>query len=207
MLKSCFVNHQRTWLLFAIAALRPTPCSRASWTSASTVSNHSISHFTLLVRSLQAHHWLHLLPIVFTDILPLVEFEVDPQLTHEQVQVILGKSNAANAERRSSVNWSEKREDFYSHDSLITENDSDRFNILTANEQVNSKTNLIVLGKTELGKLDPAHLVTITNQYQRDQFEAQYRYFLNMMPEISIIACSHCNKVWHNICWWKCVQK
>lgn len=132
---------------------------------------------------------------LFADILPLVEFEVDPELTHEQVQVILGKSSAINADRRSSVNWSEKREDFYSHDSLVTENDSDRFNILAANEQVNSKTNLIVLGKTELSKLDPAHLVTITNQYQQDQSEAGYRYFLNMMPEISIIACSHCNKV------------
>ncbi len=132
------------------------------------------------------------------DILPLVEFEVDPELTHEEIQLLLGKSSTArttSSERRSSVNWSEKREDFYSHDSLVTENDNERFNILAANEHVNPNTNLIILGKSELAKLDPAHLVTITDQYRKDQSEPQFKYFLNMMPEISIIACSHCSKV------------
>lgn len=77
----------------------------------------------------------------------------------------------------------------------MTENDNERFNILAANEHVNPNTNLIILGKSELAKLDPAHLVTITDQYRKDQSEPQFKYFLNMMPEISIIACSHCSKV------------
>lgn len=139
------------------------------------------------------------------DILPLVEFEVDNQLTHEQIQLILSKNEIKDkekADRRGSQSTRTEKIDLnsqtlevYSHDSLVTENDKEGFNIFTATENVNEATNLIILGEAELAKLDPAHLVTFPKRTQGDPSKRQYQYFLNMMPEISIIACSHCNKV------------
>lgn len=139
------------------------------------------------------------------DILPLVEFEVDNQLTHEQIQLILSKNEIKDKEkadrrgsqssRKEKIDLNSQTLEVYSHDSLVTEYDKEGFNIFTASENVNEATNLIILGEAELAKLDPAHLVTFPKRTQGDPSKRQYQYFLNMMPEISIIACSHCNKV------------
>ena len=130
-----------------------------------------------------------------------MELEVDNQLTHGQIQSLLDKNVSAPNSAQTLQNWTEKIDlnsqtlEVYSNESLLTENDTDRFNILSASDQVNSATNLIVLSEANLAKLDPAHLIVIPNRYQGDQSSPNFRYFLNMMPEIGITACPHCNKV------------
>ena len=72
----------------------------------------------------------------------------------------------------------------------------DRFKIFDSIENVNKETNLIVLNESKLSKLDMSNLLVIANRYPNGT-KPKFRYFLNMMPEIGITACPHCNKVTH----------
>lgn len=148
---------------------------------------------------------LHLTIIFFLiDILPLVEFEVDKQLTHEQIQSLLerGKVSSIKPHNHDWQKWTEKFEmnnqtlEVYSTDSLpTTENNVDRLNIFM-NNQINESTNLIVLDENNLSKLDLNNMIVIDDKHQSNINGFHYRYFLNMMPEIGITSCPHCSKVY-----------
>lgn len=137
------------------------------------------------------------------DILPLVEFEVDNQLTHEQIQSMLDKGDISPSKLSNgdSQTWTQKvglnseTLEVLSNEPLLTEKDTDRFKIFNSSGQLNEATNLIVLKEDNLVKLDLANLIFITNRYGSESGKPSHRYFLNMMPEIGITACAHCNKV------------
>jgi len=134
-----------------------------------------------------------------TDILPLVEFEVDNQVTHEQVQSLREKSAATvNSSRSDPQNWTQKIDlnsqtmEMYSNDSLLTETESDRLKVFNVSDKINPLTNLIVLNESNLAKLDLSNLIITGNS---GNSESHRRYFFNMMPQIDITSCAHCHKV------------
>lgn len=143
-------------------------------------------------------------PFTFTDILPLVEFEVHPDLSHERVvQILLERETEVNSAGRQNTtnttnNWSEKIDlnsqtlEVYSNDSLTTEYDTDRIRIFNYSDEINPATNMVILNESQLSKLTLSSVIMINDNNRRQHC---YRYYLNMMPQIGITACNHCNQV------------
>lgn len=133
------------------------------------------------------------------DILPLVEFEIDKKLTPDQVELILANnSNKPRLEgEQESNHWQENANsdsqtaEVYSNlDSLTGE--GDRLKIFE-NAHINQNTNLAIFDENHLRKLNLSSVISLVDS--RFNGMVSYRYYLNMMPEISIAACRHCNKV------------
>lgn len=140
----------------------------------------------------------------FLDLLPLVEFVLDPKISHENFQEILSKNklgrgnenNSATASRPNSMTIinpaTNQVSDVYSNELFINNEEvsMETQQIIDLNNGIDPITNLTIFNEKQLNKLTESNVIIV-----RDPFNSGFRYYLNMMPEIDIVACSNCTKV------------
>lgn len=130
----------------------------------------------------------------------MVEFELDPNISHENFQQILIKNKLGHefdgnkTSRPGSMtiinSANNQVSDVFSNDLYNNEeNPMESQQIIDLNNEINPVSNLTILNEKHLSKLNESNVIIV-----RDKLDT-FHYYLNMMPEIDIVACSNCTKV------------
>lgn len=164
-------------------------CYRCSSTNFVMTSRHN--------RCTNCEHQFHRSFYSF-DVLPLVEFEIE--VSHARFLELINGSTVANNNNNGEDDGQQhhQQETIESnrqtlelgHSSVDTTNQ--QINILNLSKNVNEATNLIVLGEQHLSRLSSHQASVIIHE---NRYDGTHRYFINMMPELSITSCAVCNKV------------
>ncbi|XP_075587380.1 intraflagellar transport protein Oseg1 [Dermatophagoides farinae] len=137
------------------------------------------------------------------DILPLVEFEIN--ISEENFQKILDSNSDDNDDggdkkssfdqrqsprrRTSLVNDSE----VFTNDLLLNEKTESEQLTINFGDEINPETNVAILNEKYLDQLNHSNVIIV-----QDNVSDRNHYYLNMMPEIGIVACPFCHKFFYN---------
>ena len=122
--------------------------------------------------------------------MPLVEFETNIQdkdfrkildNNSDGIQISSVSSDQTLSSSSSLANDSQ----IFTNDSLsLNNNKLESEQTINLSDEINPITNVAILNEKHLNKLNRSNVIIVSN-----------RYYLNMMPEIGIVACPFCHKV------------
>nr|XP_027195836.1 intraflagellar transport protein 122 homolog [Dermatophagoides pteronyssinus] len=125
------------------------------------------------------------------DILPLVEFETNIQ--DKDFRKILDNNSdgiqisSVSSDQTSSSSSLANDSQIFTNDSLSLNSNNNKLEseqTINLSDEINPITNVAILNEKHFKKLNRSNVIIVSN-----------RYYLNMMPEIGIVACPFCHKV------------
>uniref|UniRef100_A0A1B6CIH7 IFT122 zinc ribbon domain-containing protein n=2 Tax=Clastoptera arizonana TaxID=38151 RepID=A0A1B6CIH7_9HEMI len=133
-------------------------------------------------------------PFVFSfvtfEILPLIEFQLEPGITDEEALRLLESCSQEQTDA-----WSQNLEDNFQTLKLdeTTNNIPDNFMAKLVNfESDGDQFEPLTINRSTLQSMDPTTVVIC--RYPKP---LQYRYFKNILSELQVTVCNTCNKIFH----------